>query len=269
MPQPADEPGKEKLNAMPDFPGDDSPIALNAYEELAERYAAQIDTKAENAYYERPATLTLLPDVKGMRVLDAGCGPGSYSEWLISHGAEVTAVDVSPTMVEYARRRLGPNVAVWLKDLSKPLDFLDTASFDLVLCALVLDYIRDWGRLFQQFYRILRNSGLLVFSVGHPFTDFLHSKRPDYYATETVEATWTSFGIPVVVPYMRRPLQEMIDSIVNSGFAVEKVLEPEPSEELKRKCPRIRKGLSKLPKFICFRASKIQKVTSISEAAME
>lgn len=70
---------------------EEEPIALEAYEKLAERYAALIDTKAENAYYERPATLSLLPDVKGKRVLDAGCGSGLYSEWLLDHGAEVEA----------------------------------------------------------------------------------------------------------------------------------------------------------------------------------
>jgi SAM-dependent methyltransferase len=242
---------------MPDFPDDDSPIALSAYEELAERFAAQIDTKAENAYYERPATLSLLPDVKGMSVLDAGCGPGVYAEWLVSHGAEVLAVDVSPRMVECAKKRLGSKAEVRLNDLGKPLDFLDNESFDLILSALVLDYIRDWGRLFSEFHRILRHSGYLVFSVGHPFTDFLHIKRPDYFATEAVEVTWTSFSPPVTVPYFRRPLDEMINTIVKSGFTLDEVLEPEPSEELKRKCPRIRRGLSKLPGFICFRARKV------------
>lgn len=64
----------------------EKPIALDAYEALAERYAALVDSKAENAYCERPATLSLLPDVKGKRVLDAGCGPGSYSEWLVLPG---------------------------------------------------------------------------------------------------------------------------------------------------------------------------------------
>lgn len=57
----------------------EKPIALDAYEALAERYAALVDSKAENAYCERPATLSLLPDIEGKRVLDAGCGPGSYS----------------------------------------------------------------------------------------------------------------------------------------------------------------------------------------------
>ncbi len=39
------------------------PVAQQAYDVLAEAYAARIDTKPHNAYYERPATLSLLPDV--------------------------------------------------------------------------------------------------------------------------------------------------------------------------------------------------------------
>jgi 2-polyprenyl-3-methyl-5-hydroxy-6-metoxy-1,4-benzoquinol methylase len=64
----------------------DDPIALDAYETLAEAYASVIDTKPHNAYYERPATLSLLPEVRGKRVLDAACGPGVYAEWLLSRG---------------------------------------------------------------------------------------------------------------------------------------------------------------------------------------
>jgi len=79
------------------------PIALAAYEKLAERFAAMADTKVENALYERPATLSLLPDVRGLEVLDAGCGPGFYSEWLLDRGTEVTAIDVSPKMIDQAR----------------------------------------------------------------------------------------------------------------------------------------------------------------------
>src|SRR5687768_2819173 len=102
----------------------DKPIAFDAYETLAEAYAAAIDTKPHNAYYERPATLSLMPEVKGKRVLDAGCGPGIYSEWLIEHGAEVVAVDASPKMIELAKQRLGPTTDVRQADLSKPLTFL-------------------------------------------------------------------------------------------------------------------------------------------------
>jgi ubiquinone/menaquinone biosynthesis C-methylase UbiE len=56
------------------------PLAYEAYQILADDYSRLIDTKPHNAYYERPATLALLPNVKGMQVLDAGCGPGAYAD---------------------------------------------------------------------------------------------------------------------------------------------------------------------------------------------
>ena len=117
------------------------PTALEAYETLAESYAAGIDSKPENAYYEMPATLSLLPDVKGKRVLDAGCGPGQYAEWLVDRGAIVTAVDASPKMVKLARDRLRGRAVVQQADLSEPLTLPDN-SFDIVLCPLVLDHIK-------------------------------------------------------------------------------------------------------------------------------
>src|SRR5438132_1133235 len=56
--------------------------AIEAYEAIAERFAEHSETSAHNAFCERPATLSLLPEVRGMRVLDAGCGPGFYTERL-------------------------------------------------------------------------------------------------------------------------------------------------------------------------------------------
>ena len=54
----------------------EEPIAREAYGRLADAYAARLVTKAHNAFYDRPAVLSLLPPVQGKRVLDAGCGPG-------------------------------------------------------------------------------------------------------------------------------------------------------------------------------------------------
>lgn len=59
---------------------EEKPIAYDAWEELAEAYSAKFEKKAHNAFYERPATLSILPPVKGKIVLDAGCGPGVYSQ---------------------------------------------------------------------------------------------------------------------------------------------------------------------------------------------
>ena len=84
------------------------PIPRDAYERIAERYDAQSGDKIENAYLERPATLSILPPVKGGVVLDAGCGLGIYADWPVRHAATVIAFDASPKMVGMARAKLGP-----------------------------------------------------------------------------------------------------------------------------------------------------------------
>ena len=83
-----------------------NPTAFEAWERLAEPYAARVDTKAHNAFYDRPAVISLLPLVSGKRVLDAGCGPGVYTEWLLEQGAEVVSLDSSAKMLELAQKRL-------------------------------------------------------------------------------------------------------------------------------------------------------------------
>jgi SAM-dependent methyltransferase len=232
------------------------PVALEAYEALARRYAAMIDRKPENAYYERPATLSLLPPVAGKRVLDAGCGPGVYAEWLVGHGAEVVGVDVSPKMIKLAGRRLGGGVPLHLADLEQPLGFLETASFDIVLCTLVLDYVKDWERLFGEFNRVLKGFGVVVFSTGHPFMDYLGHTETAYYDTTLVEDKWTGFGIDVTVPYHRRSLSSALTPVMRSGFTLEEILEPYPTAALRAADPGVYERLRELPGFLCVRARK-------------
>ena len=235
------------------------PIALEAYEVLADSYAALVDTKPHNAYYERPATLSLLPEVRGKRVLDAGCGPGVYAEWLVGRGATVVAFDVSEKMVRLARERLGEKARVLRADFGRPLDFLEDASFDVVLSALALDYARDWEAVFAEFRRVLRRGGCLVFSVEHPISTFVrHVYRGEgnYFETEAVYTRFTGFGEPIDVPAYRRTLGGMVNVLLKMGFALDHVLEPTPTERFKEADPEDHEKLSRMPGFLCVRARK-------------
>ena len=236
------------------------PIAQNAYDELAEAYAALVDTKPHNAYYERPATLSLLPDVNGKRILDAGCGPGVYSEWLVTHGGIVVALDANEKMVALARQRLGEKVQVLQANLEAPLDFLADASFDTIVCPLVMDYIKEWEPTLKEFHRILRIQGCLVFSMEHPYMKYAtHHLMSNYFKVERVEYVWRGFGKPVNVPSYRRPLSGVINPLLQAGFILDQILEPLPTQEFYERDPEEYEELMRSPGFMCVRAIKVEK----------
>ena len=234
-----------------------NPTAFEAWERLAEPYAARVDTKAHNAFYDRPAVISLLPLVSGKRVLDAGCGPGVYTEWLLDQGAEVVCLDSSAKMLELAQKRLPGRARFVQADLEQPLNFLESASFDLVVSALVLDYVKDWTTTFREFFRLLRRPGYFVFSAGHPADEFFeHHPDGDYFAVEQVDFNWRSFGVDVNVPYYRRPLSAMIDPLLEAGFILERLLEPKPTQQFEQADRQDYEKLMRQPGFICFRALK-------------
>jgi SAM-dependent methyltransferase len=245
---------------MPDSPAspNSKPLALDAYEIMAERFARMIDTKPHNAYYERPTTLALLPDVSGLRVLDAGCGPGWYAEWLLDHGAEVVGVDASPKMIGFARQRTQNRADLRVADLSRPLEFAADAAFDLVLSALAIHYVGDMAALFAEFSRILKPGGVFVFSTGHPFHDYGYFKSEDYFATEQVAALWKGFGgEPVEVFQFRCSLTTLTEALWRAGFVIERMIEPLPNDAFKQADPEHYAELMEFPVFLCIRARKV------------
>ncbi len=234
------------------------PIAYDAYEQLADRYAAQVDHKPHNAYYERPAMLALMPPIlRSSRVLDAGCGSGLYAAWLLDQGATVTGLDASPAMLGHARTRTGGRADLRLHDLSQPMPFLPDAAFDLVVSSLVFHYLEDWRVPLAEFHRVLRPDGLLLFSVGHPMLELRYSPSGAYFQTELTGASWRGFGgEPVYVPFFRRPLTAMTESLYHAGFVVERLIEPQPTEEFRQADPEDYAQLLQMPGFLCFRARR-------------
>jgi magnesium-protoporphyrin O-methyltransferase len=82
----------------------------------------------------RAAMLARLPDdLTGARVLDAGCGAGPMSVALAARGAEVVGVDISPALLDVARKRtpeaLAPRITWVAGDMLAP----DLGRFDFVM----------------------------------------------------------------------------------------------------------------------------------------
>src|SRR5581483_8256805 len=94
---------------------------------------------------QRLALRSWLQVKPGTRVLDVGCGVGRWSRLLAARGAHVTGVDLSPTMIDQARRRAVLEGVADLCDFRvQDLSRLDVEGpFDLVLGVTVLQHILD------------------------------------------------------------------------------------------------------------------------------
>jgi ubiquinone/menaquinone biosynthesis C-methylase UbiE len=222
------------------------------YNRMAVDYAADNAESPYNAYYERPATIALLGEVTGQRVLEVGCGAGILTTWLVEHGAMVTAFDISEEMVALARRAVGDRASLLVADLAKPLSFAADRTFDLVVASLVLHYVEDWQHVFTEFRRVLAPGGVVVFSTHHPTMDWEHSPD-DYFATKQVTERWHKGLEEFDVTFYRRPLTAMTHAISSSGFVIEQLVEPEPVPELRDRDPAADEQIRTKPRFLFFR----------------
>lgn len=121
----------------------------------------------------RALMLSRLPqDLRGARVLDAGCGTGAMAAELALRGAQVTAVDISPQLIDIAKRRLHPaladNVDFQSGDMSNPA--LGTFDFTLAMDSLIYYRDADIGRVIENL--AARTNQSIVFTVA-PRTPFL------------------------------------------------------------------------------------------------
>ncbi len=91
----------------------------------------------------RDLLLSRLPtDLTGARILDAGCGAGQLTAILAARGADVVAVDISPSLVDIARRRLEPNLQMRVRFVVGDMLAADLGEFDHVTAMDSLIYYR-------------------------------------------------------------------------------------------------------------------------------
>jgi SAM-dependent methyltransferase len=107
--------------------------------------------------------LQKMGDLRGRRVLDIGAGLGESSVYFGLQGAEVTAADISPLMVENVRK-LAAKYAVKVTGIVSSAESLCVSEnyFDFVYVANAIHHIHDRERLFRQIYLALKPGGMFI-----------------------------------------------------------------------------------------------------------
>ena len=123
------------------MPGMPSNLAYHG--SLGHHFISNAANSAYNAHLDRPAMLQL-----------AGA--------LVERGASVLGLEGSAELVAHARTRLEDRAEIRQHDLNTPLDGIADASFDGVLCALVLHHLADRDQFLHELFRVLRPGGWLV-----------------------------------------------------------------------------------------------------------
>lgn len=229
---------------------------LTSYDPIADVFLAHVArTVSWNNLYERPNVLSRLPSLKGKNVLDIGTSSGFYAEYALNQdAAAVTGVDISRVLLDKLKSRLkSPRIRLIRADISRPMPFLESDTFDCLICSLVIDYIKDWKPVLDEFYRVTKKGGRLVMATHHPFAEYLHFKPDSYFRFDMVEDTWAVHSRrPFKTRFYIRPLSETLRPVIQSRFKIVSIDEPLPDENCKEMAPETYNQLMAQPGFLFF-----------------
>jgi ubiquinone/menaquinone biosynthesis C-methylase UbiE len=214
-------------------------------------------------YLNTPAFLVMLPDVQGLVGIDIGCGEGNNTRLVARRGARLVGVDIAEVFVGYAEEseqdeRLGIEYCV---ASAVELPFSDS-SFDFAIALMSLMDIPETGHAMEEVFRVIKPGGFLQFSITHPCFDTPHRRNlrneqglayaievGDYFRNLNGDVSrWLFSTAPreaaqrlrkFKVPRFTRTASQWFNLLVETGFVIERVEEPRPSDETVHECPAI------------------------------
>lgn len=239
----------------------DNEIFFEGYKKIREN-----EINANNLF-EIPALFSLLPDLKGKRVLDLGCGFGEHCKKFVDFGAEnVLGIDISEKMLEVA---ISENSDPKIRYINMPMENIGQLQerFDIAISSLAFHYVEDFEGVIKNVYNLLDEKGVLIFSQENPLCtchsggnrwtrdengNKVYLNLADYGIEGERESVWF---VDNVKKY-HRTFSTIINTLTEAGFTIEKMIEPLPTDELLEKYPGCADLFHK-PDFLLIKAKKL------------
>ena len=193
-----------------------------------------------------PEHVALCGNVDGLHVLDLGCGSGYFAREMALGGATVVAVDLSPRMLEHARRIEAESplgITYHESDAAAIEPIVEAGRFDLVTSCMALQDMPNVPAVLGEARRALHNRGRLVVSIAHPCTDMPHREWArdetnsklwlcvdQYFERGPLEYRWKGWDYEFDTPAIHATLVDWIGWFLGAGFTLTALKEPQPSE---------------------------------------
>ena len=211
----------------------DDPAFFQGYSKLQR----SIDGLAGAA--EWPSMRALLPDLRGLDIVDLGCGFGWFCRWAREQGAVgVLGLDVSDNMLARAESETVDKAIRYGKTDLEDLQLL-AAAFDLAYSSLAFHYIKNFSGLLATIHRALKPGGRLIFSIEHPI--YMAPRQPDWLVDAEGRRSWPLDSYQMEGPRVTNWLAEgvvkqhrtmgtTLNLLINSGFTIMHVEEWTPTD---------------------------------------
>lgn len=202
-----------------------------------------------------PTILSLLGDVAGKRILDAGCGNGYLCRLLSELGAKVTGLEPAAPLLDYALEREGkePQEIRYIQaDLTS---WRSEDRFDNVIANMVLMDIPDYQAALDTCLAHLKPNGRLLISLTHPCFEASDSEFREkgfiavreYFQTYRIPQQWGD--------RFHRPLSDYFNALIQRGGLIKAVVEPKLTTS-QAQYPVEKERNLYIPSFILILASK-------------
>ncbi len=249
---------------------------LDQWETNAAAFADLINNRGtpHHRFILNPCIEQMLGPVEKKRFLDAGCGEGYLCRFYTQKGAHVAGVDFSPKMIAIAKKQSkGFDIKFQVADICN-LDLFTKNSFDIVLSNLVLLNVECYDKALEEFFRVLKSGGILVFSIVHPAFDVygpgrwrLGEKNTDtgrreghyfimdkYFEEKEYLFQWTTrqgTKFPNEFSFFHRPISTYLSQLITCKFEIQALEEPRPPPQ----DPFFERE-RRIPFFLCVKAKK-------------
>jgi ubiquinone/menaquinone biosynthesis C-methylase UbiE len=197
-----------------------------SYDRVADEYARRIFSELDNKPLDRQLLTRLAAEVKGKGyICDLGCGPGHIARYLRDQGAEVFGLDLSPGMLDEARR-LNPDITFRQGNMLA-LDLPDGSLAGIAAFYAIVHLAHETlPQVFREMARVLKPGGLLLLAF-HIGDEMLHRDewmdRPvtldfRFFSPQAIERDLEAAGLVIEETVEREPYAPAVEHQSRRGY---------------------------------------------------